>query len=172
MSATEPAATTPGRAARAYRAYEAYVMAAPDDLEFAEWDELPGWQQEAIDAAVQAGVEASPQRVPELGAVAYEAAENAPLRARIAELERLLAEAVDPTAGDYDNAAEIMRLRDERDRLADALAGNPDPLVAFSRSQVEHFRELVAEILAERPAVTEDERQQIDEWRKRAGLEG
>jgi hypothetical protein len=40
-----------------YAAYEAYVMAAPDDLNFLEWEELPGWQREAIRSGVQAAFE-------------------------------------------------------------------------------------------------------------------
>lgn len=41
----------------AQRAYEAYVMAAPDDLEFPEWDRLPGWQQDAMVAGAQEAYE-------------------------------------------------------------------------------------------------------------------
>lgn len=41
----------------AYRAYEAYAMAAPDDLNFAEWEDLPEWQRHAIAASAQEAYE-------------------------------------------------------------------------------------------------------------------
>lgn len=70
-------------------------------------------------------------------------AERDEARARIAELEALLADAVNPTAQDYDNAAEILRLRD-----------------------------LVAEILSTLgPPGSSQGRKQVAEWRQRAGLE-
>ncbi len=41
-----------------YLAYEAYVMAAPDDQMFPEYEDLEDWEKRAIGAAVDAGYEA------------------------------------------------------------------------------------------------------------------
>lgn len=76
---------------------------------------------------------------------AWEAA--APLRARIGELE------------------------DERDRLSDALNDNPVPALSACESQVEHFRELTAEILDTPEVRMFAPTVSYAEWRKRAGLE-
>lgn len=46
----------------AYRAYEAYAMAAPDDLNFPEWEDLPEWQRQAIRAAAQEAHETRAQQ--------------------------------------------------------------------------------------------------------------
>lgn len=72
--------------------------------------------------------------------------------------------------------ARIAELEDERDRLADALNDNPDPLVSSLQSQVQHFRDLTAEILAEvdrstRAGRTLSVEDRLAEWRRAAGLE-
>jgi hypothetical protein len=45
--------------------------------------------------------------------------ENAELRARVAELEGLLADAVSPTARDFDNAADVIRLHELVNEILD-----------------------------------------------------
>jgi hypothetical protein len=131
---------TPGQAA-----YEAYAMAAPDDLEFAEWDELPDWQQRAIDAAAQAGYEhhAGPQPAPSR-----------------AELETAMALAlqdlIDEDATQQPQPApELAAAMGEARQLRELVV---DMLTAFTVTGSGHSAR-VGQV-------------QIAKWRKRAGLEG
>ena len=62
------------------------------------------------------------------------------LHARITELENLLAEAVNPTAQDFDNAAEIMRLREA---LAEA-ASHVEPVDQNSELAIARWQALAA----------------------------
>lgn len=83
-----PAEPAPGQADPGYAAYEAYAMAAPDDLEFSEWEDLPEWQQKAIYAAADAAYEARAAAV-----AAPLNAELARLREEAASLRGQLAQA-------------------------------------------------------------------------------
>lgn len=98
----------------AYRAYEAYAMAAPDDLEFPEWEDLPDWQRQAIRAAAQEAYETRAQR---------EAAAAQP-----GDLHDLAAEVIRAYAAQvqYDETErDRKRLEDWRARLA--AAAQPAP---------------------------------------------
>ena len=136
---------TPGQAA--YEAYAAsiakasHTIIASDGWPSCDDEEMPARGREAWEAAAQAATDHDQLHhgnplapVPELGAVAYEAAETGALRDQLDEihaerdrLSGLLAEAVSPTAQDYDNAAEILRLRDEVARLRGVLIRLADP---------------------------------------------
>jgi len=91
-------------------------------------------RREDMEAAAAAGAAPAHERTAELLTEVNE------LRKRNAELERLLAEAVDPTAQDYDNAAEIMRLRDA---LAEA-AGHVEPVDQNSELAIARWQALAA----------------------------
>ena len=151
---------TPGQAA-----YEATVTQAVIDGhgigKYPAYDQLEPWQRRRWEAAAQAVIEAAPPRVitcdhspAELGVTVHGTSRSE----RVAEL-----------------AAEDGELREECDRLADLARGNPDPTVAFLESQADHFRELLAEILGDCPGCgfwhgPPTGRDQVAEWRKRAGL--
>jgi len=123
-------------------AYEAFYSSFPGS--YLPWD-APGVGDvhDAWETAAAAGAAPAHERTAELLTEVNE------LRARIAELERLLAEAVDPTAQDYDNAAEIMRLRDA---LAEA-AGHVEPVDQNSELAIARWQALAAGMVRN-PAVS------------------
>ena len=127
---------TPGQ-----RAYEAYRDELGGDR---PWSDVRQPERDTWEAAAAAGAAPAHARTAEL------AGELNAVRADRDRLYRLLAEAVDPTAQDYDNAAEILRLRD---------------LVA------EILREVELGTLGQHtPAATTQTLARTAQWRQRAGL--
>jgi hypothetical protein len=116
---------------------------------------------EAFRAARDAGMDSGygPDTFDEMHADWWDAAAQAAIdesdSTALAQLA-MAREAIDDLAAERDRLTERVaelvsegnQLRAELDAATDALAGNPDPLVAFLQSQVDHFRELAAEILA------------------------
>ena len=111
----------PGGPAPEYAAYEAYVMAAPDDLEFPEYEALPEWQQRAITAAADAAYEARAR------------AEGDRLAAELTEarkvLKRTRAALLDSPTASIARREAISVVCGELDRVERATLANPDGVI-------------------------------------------
>lgn len=136
-----PAEPAPGQADPGYAAYEAYAMAAPDDLEFSEWEDLPEWQRKAIYAAADAAYEARA------------AAVAAPLNAEIASLREQLIQAQDRAgslaAKHLAALEEQVRAEEERDKAREEAASLRRQLDAAAGSMFPKLRGRLAELEAE-----------------------
>ena len=93
----------------AYAAYEAYVMTAPDELNFREPDKLDGWEYPAWEAAAQAAIEAgpnAPERLAKGNTKLRE--ENGRLRERLQAVKQLAEQAL--ASGIIDSSALLAQL--------------------------------------------------------------
>jgi hypothetical protein len=87
--------------------------------DFATWDRLPPEKQERMEIAAADVEAAAIARLGQPAKLAAAMTENVRLRKELDERDAQLADALTPTAADFDHAAEIMRLRGLIDELLD-----------------------------------------------------
>lgn len=166
----EPAApVTPGRAEEdaARAACEAFVDARMRGMSLGDpWNSLDDDQRAAWKAAVRAAIAANA-----IGGILTAVKASSGDLIAIAFNRRLDMKTAHELTERWKGCAPDVTLLIVDD-VAAIEPRQPAPGLGTAWRLLDETRALVAEILAERPAVTSDERQQDAEWRQRAGLDG